>query len=226
LTGPTDPETQAAGANAGSLFVSSDRTIRAYRPCDLPNLYRICLATGAAGSDASQYYRDPLLVGLVYAAPYAVLEPGSCLVAEDANGVCGYIVGTADTATFERRLEDTWWPALREAYPAASAVERSSTFDRLMVRLIHRPFRTPEHISKSYPSHLHINLLAHAHGRRVGKGLLDAWLARMRAIGSPGSHLAVGETNSRAVEFYRRSGLREIERTGRDRNIIWFATNL
>ena len=55
--------------------------IRAFRPADLEELYRICLATGAGGDDASALYRDPRLVGHVYAAPYAVLSPLTVFVA-------------------------------------------------------------------------------------------------------------------------------------------------
>ena len=60
--------------------------IRAVRPSDLDDLYRICLATGAGGEDASALYRDPKLLGHVYAAPYAVLSPRSVFVVEDAEG--------------------------------------------------------------------------------------------------------------------------------------------
>ena len=89
--------------------------IRPYRPGDLEDLYRICLATGLAGQDASGIYADPKLVGHMYAAPYAVLLPECALVAEDEQGVAGYILGAADTEAFEARQESDWWPALRHA---------------------------------------------------------------------------------------------------------------
>ena len=54
--------------------------IRAVRPKDLDYLYRICLATAAGGDDASALYRDPKLVGHIYAAPYVHLSPQSVLV--------------------------------------------------------------------------------------------------------------------------------------------------
>jgi hypothetical protein len=41
--------------------------IRTFRPGDLDSLYRICLATGDAGADAAHLYRDPELIGHVYA---------------------------------------------------------------------------------------------------------------------------------------------------------------
>src|SRR5439155_1740259 len=59
--------------------------IRAFRPADLDDLYRICLATGAGGDEALALYRDPKLVGHVYAAPYAVLSPWTVFVVEDGQ---------------------------------------------------------------------------------------------------------------------------------------------
>ena len=50
--------------------------IRQFQADDLAALYRITLATGLAGGDASHLYADPSLIGHIYAAPYALLEPG------------------------------------------------------------------------------------------------------------------------------------------------------
>ena len=64
---------------------------------DLDALYAIALATADAGADASRLYTDPKLIGHVHMAPYVVLQPDWCFVAEDENGVAGYVVGTPDT---------------------------------------------------------------------------------------------------------------------------------
>ena len=100
--------------------------IRGVRPSDLDDLYRICLATGAGGDDASTLYQDPKLLGHVYAAPYAVFSPQSVFVVEDTGGVGGYIVGAPDTCEFEIRLEAEWWPTLRRLYqdPVGEAARR------------------------------------------------------------------------------------------------------
>ena len=201
--------------------------IRPYGPADLPALYRICLATGDGGRDASAHYRDPLLVGHVFAAPYAIFEPQSAFVLEDEEGVGGYIVGAADTAPFEDTLEAQWWPELRRLYPDALRRENETlSFDRLMMRYIRHTPRTPAHICKSYPSHLHINLLPRLQGRGSGKRLMDRWLAAMRAAESKGAHLGVGAANERAVAFYRAHGFHEIERFGSGNTVIFFGIAL
>ena len=92
-------------------------TIRPFQTKDLEDLYAISLATGHAGGDASQLYVDPKLIGHIYSAPYACLEPRLALVVEDREGVAGFAVGVVDTSTWEQRLEQVWWPSLRERYP-------------------------------------------------------------------------------------------------------------
>ena len=95
--------------------------IRALRREDRDALYAICLKTGDAGQDATALYRDPELLGHLYAGPYAALEPESAFVLEDDAGIGGYIVGARDTYAFETRLEAEWWPGLRARYPDPEA---------------------------------------------------------------------------------------------------------
>jgi ribosomal protein S18 acetylase RimI-like enzyme len=197
--------------------------IRPFRSRDLDDLYRICLSTGAGGSDASGLYRDPKLLGHVYAAPYALLNPQTVFVAEDGEGIAGYIVGAADTIAFETRLEAEWWPDLRASY-AEPMAHSDAPFDpdERMQYLIHHPLRTPRRISGPYPSHLHINLLPRLQGRGIGSRLIRTWLRSVHDMGSGGAHLAVGESNFSAVRFYRARGFRELERIGPPFNVIWF----
>ena len=61
--------------------------IRTFRPADLEALYAISLATGHEGGDASHLYEDRKLIGHIYSAPYALLEPQLALVVEDDEGV-------------------------------------------------------------------------------------------------------------------------------------------
>jgi ribosomal protein S18 acetylase RimI-like enzyme len=187
----------------------SEPRIRDVQPGDLDALYRIALATGDSGGDAAQLYRDPELVGRLYAAPYAVLAPEFALVVEDAAGVGGYIVGVLDTLAFEARLEAEWWPALRRQYPDPTGDPHSWNLDQVRAYQIHHPRPPPARIIDPYPSHLHINLLPRLQGRGLGQALIDAWLARIAAAGSRGAHLGVSPVNHRAIRFYRAYGLEE-----------------
>ncbi len=195
--------------------------IRPYKREDLEALYLICLKTGASGHDASNLYHDPKVLGHIYAGPYAVIEPESALVVEDETGVGGYIVGTRDTRDFEKRLESDWWPELRTEY-ADPPVERAWSDDERMAHLIYHPPRTPRKITEPYPAHLHINLLPRLQGQGLGRVLIRTWLARMAASGAPAAHLGVGNSNARAVRFYRAFGFHEIEKLPAPYEAIWF----
>jgi hypothetical protein len=104
--------------------------IRPFRTVDLEALYAVSLATGHEGGDASHLYEDRKLIGHIYAAPYARLDPDFALVACDEHGVAGFAVGTPDTAVWFRRLERDWWPSLRNIYGGSAIgrmVRRSAT---------------------------------------------------------------------------------------------------
>ncbi len=182
--------------------------VRPVRPDDLPALYDICLRTGDAGGDATALYADPRILGEIYAAPYARLEPARALVAEDAAGVCGYILGTADTRAFEVRCEAAWWPALRARYADAADVPAGRrTPDQWAAVIIHHPAPAPDAAVAAAPAHLHIDLLPRAQGQGLGRALMERWLD---LVGGR-AHLGCSPRNARALAFYDRYGFRRLE---------------
>jgi GNAT superfamily N-acetyltransferase len=193
-------------------MASEEAHIRPYRPGDLDDLYRICLLTADSGKDATPQFHDPQLPGHIFAAPYGVLEPSLTFVAEDADGVGGYIVGARDSQEFRRKLEREWWPRLRERYPLppADAPGQELSREQLFVSFIHDPIATPEELTASYPSHLHINLLPRLQAHGMGRRLIDTLVAALRDQGSPGLHLFVHQGNHRAIQFYRHVGFTQL----------------
>ena len=79
------------------MEVDQLRQFRSARPCDAPGAYRVCLLTGDAGEDASDRYDNPDLLGHTYVGPYLAADADLNLVVVDAEGVCGYLLATADT---------------------------------------------------------------------------------------------------------------------------------
>jgi ribosomal protein S18 acetylase RimI-like enzyme len=192
-----------------------DRTearIRPYRPGDLDDLYRICLLTGDAGQDATSLYRDPRLLGNIFAAPYGLYEPSLAFVAEDAAGVGGYIVGALDSPAFEQQLASKWWPHLRSRYPEPppGLPAEQWTPDQRMAAMIHHPLRSPDGLARRYPSHLHINLVPRMQASGHGSRLTRTLIAALRNQGSCGVHLYVPRRNRRAAGFYRHFGFTEL----------------
>jgi GNAT superfamily N-acetyltransferase len=186
--------------------------IRGYRAEDLRDLYRICLQTGnGSGGDGTALYRDPDLLGHIFAAPYGVLEPGLAFVAEDQAGVGGYCLGALDTRAFEQRLEADWWPSLRLRYAEPDPADRDRwTPDELAAHQILHPWGVDHELVASYPSHLHIDLLPRLQGGGNGRRLMDVQLAALRDRGSAGVHWHVSAPNRRAVGPARHQGFGQL----------------
>lgn len=182
--------------------------IRSFEPADLDACYAISLATGFEGGDAAHLYRDPKMMGHIYVAPYALLEPTLALVIEDRDGVAGFAVGTTNTVVWEERLERDWWPALRERHADPVDVPPATrTPDQRRAFMIHHPAKTPAAVTGKYPAHLHLNLLPRVQRRGAGSRLLGAWLA---LAASPAVHVGVNRANKGAALFWTARGFAEL----------------
>ena len=202
-------------------------TLRPFAAPDLETLYEISLLTGNSGGDATALHRKPRLIGEIYSAPYALLEPNWAFVAKDDDGVGGYIVGTPDTRAFEARLEAEWWPALRREHADPGGAPDTWTPDELRAWLIHHPRPAPADIVARYPAHLHMNLHPRLQGRRVGGLLLRLWLSAAQSSGLAGVHLGTSPGNRRAIDYWTRNGFTKLERPdAKPRSTIWFGRRL
>ena len=187
--------------------VDSAPQIRPFRQGDLDACYAISLATGDAGGDASHLYRDPKMMGHIYIAPYAQLEPGLTFVVEDRDGVAGFVAGVVDTAAWEERLEREWWPPLRRQYAdPVGVLPDEQTADQRRASMIHHPTATPAAIVARHPAHLHMNLLPRLQRRGFGSLLLGAWLTAARTRGARSFHVGVNGTNTGALHFWTKQG--------------------
>ena len=191
-------------------------TIRRVRPEDLDDLYDICLRTGDAGRDATAMYADPRLLGDLFVAPYAVLEPERAFVVDDGTRAQGYVVGAADSRAFEARCEAEWWPAARERH--ADDVPRPG-MEQIFLSLLQAPMVAHDRVLERFPSHLHIDLLPDYQSGGWGKRLMETLFDALRAAGSPGVHLGVSEQNQRAIGFYDHLGFEQLHADGFTRTL-------
>jgi len=192
--------------------------IRHFRADDLDALYDICLKTGDHGADATAHYADPRIIGEIYAAPYALFEPGLAFVTEDEEGVGGYILGTSDTRAFEARCEAEWWPRLRTVHPNPRGTPPAEwTWDQKRAFQIHKPFTIPEAVVAAAPAHLHIDLLPRLQGQGLGAAMLDTWLW---AAGGR-AHLGCDVQNQRALRFYDAYGFTRLPSQASSPGTVW-----
>ena len=195
--------------------------LRLVQAADLDALYAISLATGFAGAGAAHLYEDGMLLGHIYSAPYARLEPDLALVVEDEAGVAGFAVGTTDTESWEARLEREWWPDLRKRYADPTGAPGDWTVDQRRCAMIHHPERTPVNIAQVYPAHLHLNLLPRLQHQGLGTMLLAAWLQRAHGRGAQAVHVGINRANMRAQEFWERRGFQPLTADGGATRTVW-----
>jgi GNAT superfamily N-acetyltransferase len=198
--------------------------VRPFAARDLDSLCAISLATGDAGRDASPLHTDGRMIGHIYSAPYGLLAPELAFVAEDDEGVAGYVVGTSDTRAFDAQLERDWWPSLRAQYADPSGTDPQSwTADQKRSFGIHHPNVTPEAVAGPFPAHLHMNLLPRLQGAGLGRKLFERWAEQARTMGVRGLHVGVSATNRRGMGFWQAMGFERIPDVG---GAIWLGQTL
>ena len=161
---------------------------------------------------SSRLYDDPRMIGHIYSAPYLKLAPELCFVAVDELGVAGFIVGAKDTLSFERLLEDAWWPVLRAAYDAPNEDSPDDwSADQRRRFMIHHPERTPAGLARTHPAHLHMNLLPRIQGRGIGPKLLKLWFDKARELGVTAVRVGANVNNTGAVRFWKKQGFKTLD---------------
>ena len=195
-------------AEPGRGFVIRRATAR-----DHDDLSRVCLATAESGADASHVPDDPALPGLYFALPYQVAAPDFAFVIEDAQGVCGYVLGVPDSQWFAQFMETVWLPPLRARISPPGPAAGWTHFDWLR-HLIHRPPTLPPIDLTLYPAHGHIDLLPRAQGQGVGVRAMQVLMQALAGAGAPGIHLGLSPRNLRAAHFYGKLGFQHLDPPG------------
>jgi ribosomal protein S18 acetylase RimI-like enzyme len=180
-------------------------TIRPYRPSDRERVREIAYATGYMGESADWYWRDAVSFAEIWSAYYTDREPESSFVADDDGTAVGFLFGCLDSA-----LAPSPRSAVVSQLLKRQLLLRPGTAG-FFWRSIADALRSPqvpsgELLDPRWPSHLHINLLPEARGQGAGRGLMQAWLDRLRRLGSPGCHLGTLAENTRAIHFFQALG--------------------
>jgi GNAT superfamily N-acetyltransferase len=178
-------------------------------------MYHVCLKTGNYGQDGEPFYRDdPDALGRIFVGPYLAYEPELALALEDAEGICGYAMGSLDSKRFYGRYETDWRPALCARFPMPTGDSAFWTRAQTVHGWYHSPdYFCPEPYAE-YPSHMHIDLLDRARGLGFGRLMMDRVMDLLRDRGSPGVHLGVSMMNPAGYGFYRHLGFHDLVRVG------------
>ena len=178
---------------------------------DVDALFHICLVTADAGADASALYSNPRLPGYVWAVPYLKFAPEFAFVLASHDRVVGYVVGTPDTASFDKALGRDWWPVVRREI---AGLVPSTEKDADVLERIANPHSGTPGLEETYPAHLHINILPEAQSGGWGRLMIKTMLNKLSSNGVPAVHLGVSPANERAKGFYRHLGFEELSHDG------------
>lgn len=181
---------------------------RPYRPEDRDAVYDVCVRTADAGGDARGIYRDPDLMGDLFAGPYVHLAPELAFVLDDGERVVGYAIGTADTVAFAEAFRREWLPRVAGRHARA---ENPSTPDDHMIELLHTPERMVLPELADHPAHLHIDILPEHQRAGHGRELMGELLAALHRAGAERVHLGMLTANTGARRFYDRLGFHELK---------------
>lgn len=196
---------------------TSQPYIRPYRSSDSAATLHIFRAT----ADPSVQIEPLSTIGShIWCLPYLTLSPRTCFVLDDGTGkAVGYCIGTPDTEDFTRRWKGEFVATIEGDLRALPLPEDVSEERREQVRvkrdeLCRGIYGNPRGLVfgeyaeqlKSYPGHLHIDILPSHQKMGYGQELIDALLTAFRDAGCKGLYLGMVAGNDGAARFYERQG--------------------
>ena len=155
--------------------------------------------------------------------PYQIYAPDFAFMIENADGVCGYVLGVPDSDRFLDRINGDWFPSLRRRH-ADPGPDRDTWQGSDWARHhIHHPPQALEPELAPYPAHGHIDLLPVAQGKGVSARAMAHLTDALRKAGAPGMHLPVSPRNHRALRFYGKLGFAVLDPPGVVRDTVYVA---
>jgi len=202
--------------NYANLLGPTNLTFRVepYNPTFEDGAYNVCLKTGNSGNDGTHLFPDdPKILGHRYVGPYLHLQPDLAFNLVDDQGVCGYVLGALDTIAFNEKVKTEWLPKLRAQYEDPTTPSDTWTPSDNLRHWFHHPqLICHDIIVKTYPSHLHIDLLPRAQSKGLGTLMITRLLLKLTCLGSSGVWLEMSSVNHRALKFYTKMGFSELLR--------------
>jgi ribosomal protein S18 acetylase RimI-like enzyme len=181
--------------------------IRGFAETDRTELRELFGRAGEGAPSASLWGHEESEAA-VYLYPYMDLEPASLFVAVVDGALVGYLAGCLDSSKFpseSERLAKAFRKYRVFLRPRPVAFFARSMVDMALAAVRREP-TAGDFDDARWPAHLHVNVARPARGTGAADGLMNRWLDRLRATGSPGCHLQTLVENTRAVRFFERMG--------------------
>ena len=171
--------------------------IRKYKTTDREAVQYVCLATSVGTSAPMKLTRYILAM---YCNYYIDNEPENCFVlADDTDRAVGYIICSSDFYKFASGYKNNYLHEIRCTGIWNTIVARGEI-------AVHSLFK------KSYPAHLHIDILPEYQHMGFGTRLTDTLMEHLKSSGCKGLHLICDTGNTDGVNFYKKYGLEQLKR--------------
>lgn len=163
---------------------------------DKENLEKICLATAAESFKKNEKEIENTL--LLYNRYYFRTQKDNCFVlTNESDEAVGYVLCAPDYKEFRRGFHE-------KELKDIAALGFTKKIRALLETNFNRPF------SKSYPAHLHIDILPEYQGGGNGTRLINTLLCHLKGKGVKGVMLVAGADNKKAIAFYKKNGFDKI----------------
>lgn len=170
-----------------------DVEIRKAQKSDLEAVEYVCRMT--AGPLSCENELVGKIIAKTYSTYYIEEECDNCFVLSSGGRAVGYILSSLDAGVFKR--------VYRKKYvPQIFALSKK---DGILAWLMPIPYML---FKKSYPAHMHIDLLPDFQGSGNGTRLVETLLEELKRRNIKGVCLCVGADNARAIAFYKKRGFK------------------
>jgi GNAT superfamily N-acetyltransferase len=183
-----------------------ETVIRNFRPEDRESIRDIAWETAFLGESAGIFFSGKEILADFLTLYFTDYEPDSCFVAESANRVQGYLIGSTDCRTLASTFKNKILTGLLIKFIFSGAVFRSKNMKMILAffrSFLKGEFKMKE-IIEDYPATLHINLKKDFRGKGIGARLISAFEEYLRGKKVKGVYLAT--MSSTAGTFFRKQG--------------------
>nr|XP_039262504.1 protein O-GlcNAcase-like [Styela clava] len=201
---------------------TSTYIIRPYLPTDEKSVYKICLTTGNDGTDfADDFTGYEDLPGERLVGGLLTLSPEYCFILEDEQGICGYLVATADAKAFWKKYSIAFSPDVGEKYSLPKEdVKEGETGIKIgeEVRRLLDEIRSKEppdayavdNLYTTHPAYMQIAVHRRVSDPSIAKSMTVCLLSALKSHGVHGVHTTVRSSDCYMPDLYCRLGFHEI----------------
>ncbi|MBR5428716.1 MAG: GNAT family N-acetyltransferase [Clostridia bacterium] len=176
-------------------------TIRPYEAKDFEDVRFVCL-NSEGPCDMDEAGRHYILT--TYCDYYLEKEPQNCFVAADENDrAIGYVICAENYGAYRPVFLKEYVPRI----PAKQLMHRIAARGSTILQNKYK---------KTYPAHLHIDVLPEYQRQGLGHKMVDALCAHLKEKGVRGVMLTVGTGNNVGRSFYEKYGFTFLETLGGD----------